>query len=505
MRRRTPRWFPLDRLWLLVAIGVLALLIVAVGIALILDGDDGAGGPTATTTALPATPSGPSVGTPPVAATPIASPMATPFGSPVASPSAASVGCLERCLVRMIDTPAGRQSLTQVGTRPVYAHDGQMWAAVPVPRLGDLEPAGDVTIVADAVATRPLHVMRVRDGQDPAPILAAGDVIDRVDNQFIVRVPEIPFVASSLTNLGIWVEKFPPYPPPNAKVIDPAALLAIDDLGELSAAVSIENMEVTVAELTRMGTGELDAGTRYYAAPGNVEAAEYIFNRFSTYGMDVHYEDFLTNDGYLAINVIGELPGLDDSERYLVLAHFDTINDADGEVSPGADDNATGIAAMFEVARILSRYQLAHPVRFLATNAEEVGILGAPAFAQNAADQRIDYTGAYNIDAVGSAANGRTLILNADEASIWLEDVLIEMNDQYGLGQELLVRQNPAIVADDNSLREYGIPTVLLARELYGWSATHHTEEDVISTVDFPNVQAVAQLVVLAIGSLVQP
>ena len=475
--------------WGAFAVGGLGLLILLIATAVLLGrGDNRDATPTPLAVAR-------------VAATP-ARPPATP-APPAASPVAPEVACAERCLVRFADIPMARGALERFGVRPVYAHDGSAWAAVPVAALPSLAAVAPVVVTGEAGETLRLHVMRIPQGGDPAPVEAAGDIVDRVGNQFIVRVAEVPFVAAPLTEAGIWVEKLPPYPPqtPTAR---PAPLTEIGDLGELAGAVSVDNIAATIADLERMDTGVPGTGTRYYTSPGNVQAAEYIFDRLRGYGLDVWYEDFVTNDGYLALNVVGELPGRDPGAVYLVLGHFDSTNDAGGAAAPGADDNASGIAAMLEIARILSGYQLLHPVRFLASNVEEVGIQGAPAFARRAAEAGIPIDGAFNVDAVGSAANGRLLILNGDESSIWLQDILIEMNDRFGLGQELRVRQNPAIVADDNFLRDYGIPTVLLAREMYGWSATHHTPDDVLATVDLENVRAATQLVAVSVGSLVQ-
>ena len=404
--------------------------------------------------------------------------------------------------MRVVDTPMERDRLGRLGVRPVYAHGGQLWAALPAAKLRELLPTGPVAVLGDATDTLNLYMMRIPEGADPAPVTSSGEMVDRVGNQFLMRVPQVPFHASELTGAGISVEKVPPYPA--TTTVNRLTLPEIGDLGALAGSVSVENLSKSIADLQGMGVQAGGAGSRYYASPGNVMAAEYLYRRFDGYGLKTWYDDFVTNDGYHALNVVGEIPGRDSSKVYLVLGHFDSINDAGGPDAPGADDNATGVAAMLELARILSGYQLAHPVRFLATNAEEVGIQGAPAFAAHAVDEGVQIAGAFNVDAVGSAANGQLLILNADDNSIWLEDILVDMNDRFGLGQELRVRQNPAIVADDNSLRSYGFPTVLLAREMYGWSALHHTPDDVIGTVDLDNVRSTTQLVALALGSLVE-
>jgi len=488
----------------MIGLGAVGVLAIAIAVLFLTTGEDAAD-PTVTspTIAAPLASDSPATAVATPAASPIATPLATPVASPVATPLASpapsvNIDC-ELCLVRLPDEPDARAFVASVDARPSYAHDGIMWAPIPVADLGALARFAPAPVVADASDTLGLHVMRIPAGGDPAPILESGELLDHVGRQYLVRVADVPFAASGLTALGIAVEKVLPTSPPIEA--DRTTLPPLTDLSEIPSMITTEHLTTTVAELQGSGATDGGLGTRYYASPGNVVAAEYLVRRFAEYGLDVSYDDFVTNDGLLGLNVLAEIPGSDPSQIYLVLGHFDSTTDG-GPVAPGADDNATGIAAMLEIARVLSRFQLPHPVRFLATNAEEVGIQGAPAFAARAVEMGVPYAGAFNIDAVGSTANGSLLILNADEDSIWLEDVLIDINDRFGLGQELRVRQNPFIVADDNSLRDYGIPTVLLAREVYGWSATHHTPDDVIETVDFDNVRAATELVALAMASL---
>lgn len=488
----------------MIGLGAIGILVIVIAVLLMTTRDDAAD-PTVMppTIAAPVSTDSPSTPIATPAANPIATPLATPAASPVATPLASpapsvNVDC-DLCLVRLPDVPEARAFVTSVGARPSYAHDGVMWAPIPMAEMGKLAGFEPAPVVADASDTLGLHVMRVPDGGDPAPILESGELLDQIGRQYLVRVPDVPFAASGLTSIGIAVEKVLPSLPPIE--VNRTALPRLTDLSEIQSMITTEHLTTTVAELQGSGAADGGLGTRYYASPGNVVAAEYLVRRFADYGLDVSYDDFVTNDGLLALNVLAEIPGSDPSQIYLVMGHFDSTTDG-GPVAPGADDNATGIAAMLEIARVLSRFQLPHPVRFLATNVEEVGIQGAPSFAARAVDTGVPYAGAFNIDAVGSTANGSLLILNADENSIWLEDLLIDINDRFGLGQELRVRQNPFIVADDNSLRDYGIATVLLAREVYGWSATHHTPDDVIETVDFDNVRTATELVALAVASL---
>ncbi len=437
----------------------------------------------------------------PAAPTASALPPATP--APATPVAGALVSCDGECLVRLTDDSATREALAARGVMPALTSAGQLWVAAAAPVVNDLKAAGrSVTLVSPMAETLPLYVVRTPDGsKDDAFVGQAGKVIDQVGNQYVIRMEEVPPVVDTLTQAGISVEKFPPIPPP---VLDKGAdRPAIGDLGTLSEQVSSEELQSTIVALQGMsstdGTG---IGTRHYTAEGNVMAAEYLYRRFAEYGLKVWYEDFVTDDGLLALNVVAELPGSDPSATYLVLGHFDTLNPDDLSSAPGADDNATGVAGMLEIARVLSGYKLVHPVRFFASNVEEVGLQGVQAFAARAADEGVPIDGAYNLDAIGSAAHGTQIVLNTDPAGTWLQDLLVEMNDTYGLGQSLLVRQNPIIVADDNYLRDQGFQTVLVARELYGWTNWHHTIEDTTAMVDLYNVQGATQLVLLGVASL---
>lgn len=417
-----------------------------------------------------------------------------------------SVACAGACFVRVLDDAWTRDLLARHGVRPTYAHGGRLWAMAPPAAIDEVRatvgPNAATVIVDRPVATLPLYVLRLpkdATSSDEALIRDAGEVVDQVDGQFIIRVPALPPPAMDLVEAGIWIEKLPPHPV--ARPTAPPLRPPLPDLSDLVGAVSADAMEQTILELTTMGADDPNAGSRYYASPGNVAAGEYLYTRLSALGLRVWYEDFITNDGYLALNVVGELPGRDPSAVYLVLAHYDSTTNGD-IAAPGADDNATGVAGLLEIARVLAGYDLLHPVRFFGTNAEEVGLQGAREFGVRARQEEIPFDAAFNLDATGSPVHGTQLILNADADAAWIEDLLIRLNDEYGLGQDLQVYETPSIVADDNLLRANGIDTVLMAREMYGWSDTHHTMLDTTEMVDLDNVRTATQLALLAVGLL---
>lgn len=112
-------------------------------------------------------------------------------------------------------------------------------------------------------------------------------------------------------------------------------------------------------------------------------------------------------------NLIGKLPGRHpEAGAVLFLSHWDHFGEcsappAEDTICNGAIDNASGVAGLTEIARRLSK---AHPldrdVYFVATTAEELGLLGAHAFAENPPLPVAQIVAAFNIDSIAIAPRG---------------------------------------------------------------------------------------------------
>ena len=115
-------------------------------------------------------------------------------------------------------------------------------------------------------------------------------------------------------------------------------------------------------------------------------------------------------------NVIGRLPGRrPESGAVLLLAHWDHFGEcaappAEDLICNGAIDNASGIAAVTEIARRLAKGPaMDRDVYFLATTAEEIGLLGAEAFADNPPLPLNQIVAAFNLDSFALAPRGAPL------------------------------------------------------------------------------------------------
>jgi Zn-dependent M28 family amino/carboxypeptidase len=117
-------------------------------------------------------------------------------------------------------------------------------------------------------------------------------------------------------------------------------------------------------------------------------------------------------------NVIGKLPGRHpEAGAVLFVAHWDHFGicaqpPAEDVICNGAIDNASGVAALTEIARRLARGpQPDRDIYFLATTAEELGLLGAHAFAENPPLPLDRIVAAFNIDSVALAPAGTPLAI----------------------------------------------------------------------------------------------
>ncbi len=100
---------------------------------------------------------------------------------------------------------------------------------------------------------------------------------------------------------------------------------------------------------------------RATGTPGGSEAAFWLVRQFQSLGMlpfgGSYVKSFETGNGAIGRNVIGLLPGSRSVHRnsyIIVAAHFDGLGTIDGKMYPGADSNASGVAAMTELAAMFS-------------------------------------------------------------------------------------------------------------------------------------------------------
>ncbi len=123
----------------------------------------------------------------------------------------------------------------------------------------------------------------------------------------------------------------------------------------------------------------------YIATGGYFYVREYIRQQFQQYGI-VETHSFEIR-GRTHENLVLNLPGGDRTSKpkppILIGAHYDAVPG-----SPGADDNATGISVLLEIARIFTTETTRYPLRLIAFDMEEYGLCGSTAYATELAAKR---------------------------------------------------------------------------------------------------------------------
>jgi aminopeptidase YwaD len=140
-------------------------------------------------------------------------------------------------------------------------------------------------------------------------------------------------------------------------------------------------------------------GTRHSGASRNKlqQVQTYLSDQFRRLGVTVESYPF-ERLGETYHNVVATMGAPKQAPPLIVAAHFDTVAD-----SPGADDNASGLAVLLEAARLVQAAHLTRPVRFIGFNLEEENLLGSLAYVDHLRRKGEQILGAIVLECVGYA------------------------------------------------------------------------------------------------------
>lgn len=193
-------------------------------------------------------------------------------------------------------------------------------------------------------------------------------------------------------------------------------------------------------------------------------------------------------------NVVGVVDGVDAALKgqfVVVGAHYDHLGQggpgsrAPGvpAVHPGADDNASGVAALCAAADAMAKARPKRSVAFVAFAGEELGLVGAEHFVKTPPGQLVAMI---NLDMVGRLRDDQLQLQGADTAREWPELVGAANADKLQLG--------PATESygpgDHTAFAAAGVPALLL---FTGAHADYHKPTDTVDKLSFPGIEKVAR------------
>jgi photosystem II stability/assembly factor-like uncharacterized protein len=208
-------------------------------------------------------------------------------------------------------------------------------------------------------------------------------------------------------------------------------------------------------------------------------------------------------------NLCATLKGSNPTAGEIILVgHYDS---AHSDV-PGANDNASGTAAVLEVARICSRYKFERTIRFLAAAAEERGLVGSGIYAQDARKNGRKIVAVVNADMIGYPVLGDPRRIAVSTGKEWtpLMDSTYIFNRRYSLG--LILDGHTALMggSDHESFIRQGYSAIDLsegtAMEIWsGFDPFYHRPLDTSDKLDGNLVRNAAQLMITIAAESARP
>ena len=220
-------------------------------------------------------------------------------------------------------------------------------------------------------------------------------------------------------------------------------------------------------------------GPRVRAKPAEWRASRYIARKFRIFGYKTKVQKFSV-DGGTSRNVVAWWP---EANKYgmVVGGHMDTVRR-----SPGANDNASGVAVLLEMARISANRGPTRHVRFVAFGAEEYGTNGQHHNGSQVYVNRLGTKGRKRLGGMASidmVANGRPLIAATTGMApqVVARTVHNKMRDKVAMSYRITCD-----CSDNGPFERAGIPAVFLWS---GFEPNHHEPTDTVANLEPKDVR----------------
>jgi hypothetical protein len=317
------------------------------------------------------------------------------------------------------------------------------------------------------------------------------------------------------------------------KSINPQVAKAVSE-------VSADRIAAILKKLESFGTRHL-LSSQEDPARGIGAASQWILDQLKSYSgrLEVRFDQYpvkkiegrnsrVPRDVNL-YNIVAELPGTAHPEhRVVISAHYDTVANPNGTAAPGqpqtpadpsadapgVNDDASGVACVMELARILSQYQFDKTLVFVAFSGEEEGLLGSTLHAAKAKAEGQKIEAVLNNDIIGSeasgsgrAANRRVSVFSADpndSPARTLARYVREIGERYvpSMRVETIFREDRVGRGGDHTpfaLEGFAAVRFSSPEEDY---AHEHSPHDIFEFVSVPYVARVAQVNAAVAASL---
>ncbi|WP_372751553.1 M28 family peptidase [Labilibaculum sp.] len=213
-------------------------------------------------------------------------------------------------------------------------------------------------------------------------------------------------------------------------------------------------------------------------------------------------------------NVLAFLPGTDKKEEIVIVsAHYDHIGKTANEIYNGANDNASGCAAMIELARKFKqasdeKHKTKRSILFAAFTGEEKGMFGSKYFVENSPFSQSKFVGNLNIDMLGRSdelhdTTDYIYLLGTNHLRPklkWISDSINKISPKLQLDYKYDQADNYLYQASDQvSFVQKGIPAIFYFNGLH---KDYHQPGDTADKIDYEAIKKVSELIFLTTWEL---
>ena len=283
---------------------------------------------------------------------------------------------------------------------------------------------------------------------------------------------------------------------PNAGETIPMSFDAtMSSAGIVAASISVEVAEAIFEHV---------ADTTLESAQKALDTADPHITGFEIPGLEITLDVKVNRESRTGYNVVGYLPpwpvsGASPAKPYVILgAHYDHLGrgghgnslakkEEAGKIHYGADDNASGVAAVLVAGAELAEMPRERGVVLALWSGEEVGLLGSANFVEQE-PVRMDQVAAYlNFDMVGRMRDKKLILQAVGTSEIWPE-LVEETNGAFGFNLSLI--SNPYLPTDITSINQASVPSLGF---FTGSHEDYHRPSDVPLTVNHEDLDRIAQ------------
>jgi len=361
----------------------------------------------------------------------------------------------------------------------IYLNEDQLVTLITSEKLNELEALGiKYSNLDQCTSTDKFYIISSKKDYDVASKMVSEQIVYKESNSVIVKNTSFKPAEASLKGLKV-VELNGRINYKNEKRIWNYNRLQLNDslITQITSSVNQDSVRFFIQSLQNFQTRFLLANTRD-------AIAEWLKNQFVYMGFADVVIDSFQYQGTWQKNVVATLPGIYEPQVYNVVGgHHDSYSSGDPMIfAPGADDNASGTAAVLEIARVIkaNNYQPESTIKFITFAAEEYGLWGSVDYAQKALNSGMNIKIMINHDMISHTyypVNQSQVDINRYSGFEYLRDLAFYCIEKYSVLEQRNGGQNSA-GSDSYSFWERGFPSVYF--EETNFSPYYHSPADTI-------------------------